>query len=339
MISMIRRCAHRRRHKVKQIGMAFVQTASRFFSMAPDRITAEEEAYFFTWLKTGNATFKRTQAGRFRDVDSAMLLQIEAAGGRLDAILDIGISSGTTTLELLDAARTAGHDTRITATDRSLAARLVNWPLGFSALLEPDGHILQYGIFGRPLRAWRRRLDYVTGMALVQKLAQWTIGRAARRAAMKKQARDVALVSPRLAGTRGVELVEDDVTRGNAAFESRFDLVRAANILNRDYFDEKTLSRAAGNLMRYLRGEGSWLFIIRTHEDGQQNGTLFRRQGNGLAVAHRFGRGSEIETLVLESCIPSASPERTGVRVIGADELTGNDGADTFRLSRHPRHQ
>jgi hypothetical protein len=54
--------------------------------------------------------------------------------------------------------------------------------------------------------------------------------------------------------------------------------------------------------MRYMRGDGSWLLIIRTHEDGQQNGTLFRRHGPALAIVHRFGSGSEIEALVLESC-------------------------------------
>jgi hypothetical protein len=275
-----------------------VQTASRFFSIAPERVTAAEEANFFTWLKTGNATFKRTLPGRFRDIDAIVLERIAAAGGSLADILDIGISSGTTTLELLDTARAAGHVPRICATDRSLAARLVCWPLGFSALLEPGGHVLQYGIFGAPLRAWRRRLDYVTGMILVQKLAEWTIGRAARR----RGGRDVALVSPRLAGTKGVELVEDDVTRRNAAFEGRFDLVRAANILNRDYFDTATLRQSATNLMRYMRSDGSWLLIIRTHEDGEQNGTLFRRHGPALAIVHRFGSGSEIESLVLESC-------------------------------------
>jgi hypothetical protein len=280
------------------IRMLGVQTASRFFSIAPERVTAAEEANFFTWLKTGNATFKRTLPGRFRDIDAIVLERIAAAGGSLADILDIGISSGTTTLELLDAARAAGHVPRICATDRSLTARLVCWPLGFSALLEPGGHILQYSIFGAPLRAWRRRLDYVTGMILVQKLAEWTIGRAARR----RGGRDVTLVSPRLAGTKGVELVEDDVTRRNTAFEGRFDLVRAANILNRDYFDTATLRQSATNLMRYMRSDGSWLLIIRTHEDGQQNGTLFRWQGAGLAIVHRFGSGSEIEALVLESC-------------------------------------
>jgi len=281
-----------------------VQTASQFFSISPDRITAHEEARFFTWLKTGNATFKRTQPGRFREIDAAVLHEIAKVDGALGDILDIGISSGTTTLELLGAAKTAGHDPRVTATDRSLAALLVCWPLGFSALLEPQGHVLQYGVFGWPLRAWRRRLDYLTGMVLVQKLALATIGRAARRAVERGRGRDVALVSPRLASAKGVELVEDDVTQRNPAFRRRYDFVRAANILNRDYFDESILRQAAANLISYLRGPGSWLFVIRTLEDGQQHGTLFRQQGaDGLAVVHRFGRGSEIEPLVLESSV------------------------------------
>lgn len=280
--------------------MVRVQTATRFFSLSPDRISPRDEAAFFTSLKTGNATFKRTRPGRFRGVDALVLDAVGKAGAALSDILDIGISSGTTTLELLMAARAAGHGPRVTATDRSLVARLVRWPLGIGVLLEPTGHVLQYGVFGLPLRAWRRRLDYVTGMALVQALADATLGQAARSAAARGRAREVALVSPRLARTPGVTLVEDDVTRRNLALQHRFDLVRAANILNRDYFDEDTLRRAAANLIGYMRGPGSWLLVIRTHADGAQHGTLFWQTGRGgLAVVRRFGQGSEIEPLVL----------------------------------------
>ncbi len=280
-----------------------MQTASAFFAADPASLTAREEALFFGRLKTGNATFKRTAHGRLRMIDEALVVQLDRAAARVDRVLDLGISSGVTTVELAEALGRSGRSVSVTGTDRALEAFLVDLPMGCRALVEPNGHVLQYEVLGRAVRPWTRRLDYVTGMALARTLVNHMLGPVARaRTAQRAIASSVALVSPRLSRSVGVELAEDDVTCSNPRFVGAFDLVRAANIVNRHYFAADALERAVGNVKSYLRGPGAWLLVVRTLGATDHHGTLFRMNAaRGLDVVERWGQGSEVEALVLQS--------------------------------------
>lgn len=281
-----------------------MQTATKFFSADPSHLTARDEARFFGALRTGNDTFKRTGEARLRAIDEALTECLDQAGATVDAVLDLGISSGVTTIELAEAIRRSGRLVSITGTDRSLAARIVDLPLGCRALVEPTGHVLQYEIWGRAMRPWTRRLDYLTGMAVVRRFVNRTLAPLAfARARDKTQqpGETVALVSPRLARSDTIQLIEDDITIRNATLVGAFDLVRAANILNRHYFDPASLRRAVENVRSYLRGPGAWLLVLRTHGDSDHRGTLFRVASDGdLEVVRRWGAGSEVEDLFLE---------------------------------------
>jgi hypothetical protein len=79
---------------------------------------------------------------------------------------------------------------------------------------------------------------------------------------------------------------------------NRFDIVRAANLLNRNYFDADRLRLMVGNLKSYARRPGGLIVINRTHEDGTNHGTIFRAGDEDVATVHRLGGGSEIESLV-----------------------------------------
>lgn len=280
-------------------------TATEFFSRFPGQITPFDEAEFFGGLKTGNATFKKTADGRFADVDAALVEALAVKRATIDEVLDIGISSGITALDLHGALSKAGYQVRITGTDRSFEAYIVSVLPGCRVLIEAHGHALQYELFGWPLRPWRRRLDYIDGMFLVRSLLDRLFLHRARRilAQAGDRARRVELISPRLKGHEAIKIVEDDICEHNRAFAGRFDLVRVANILNRDYFDEPTLRRALFHLGSYLAGPGAWLLILRTHGRAEHHGTLFRvGDDGGLDPVNRVGRGSEIEELAI-SCI------------------------------------
>lgn len=275
--------------------------------MPVEAITAGHEANFFSGLKTGNNTFKRTEPGRLRTIDAALVARIGEAGGAIRDVLDLGISSGVTTLELRTALQTAGHDVAVTGTDRVLRAELIDLPWGCRALVEPTGHVLQYEVMGRSVRPWRRRLDYVTGMAAVR----WSTNRllassVAERRRAKGFKRAVMLVSPRLSQASAVTLIEDDITVRNQELTGRFQLVRAANLLNLHYFAPAALQQAIGNVLSYLNGPGSWLLVVRTHDAADHHGTLFRVQPEGtLAVVERYGNGSEAEGLILSGSRPA----------------------------------
>jgi len=279
-----------------------VPTATQFFARPLDRISRRYEARFFGGLKTGNATFKRTEAGRMAVIDDRVIKRVASAGARLDEVLDLGVSSGTTTIEMVEALRRAGHRPRVTATDRLINARLVPLPWGCRALVEPGGHVLQYEVLGTAIRPWRRRLDYFTGLAAIGTLTRRLLE---PHIANARSSTPVALVSPHLAQMKGVALVEDDVTIANPRLVGRFDLVRAANLLNRHYFSADGMAAAVANVKSYLRGPGAWLLVLRTHGNGDHHGTLLRMGRTGcLEVVERYGVGSEVEALFTDGPAP-----------------------------------
>jgi hypothetical protein len=110
--------------------------------------------------------------------------------------------------------------------------------------------------------------------------------------------RPLKLLSPALAGTGRIEAVEDDILR-DRYFLHRFDVLRAANILNYCYFDPKTLEKMLANLRERLRPSGL-LIVCRTMPEGTNHGSVFKlgEQGRFSLVAE-LNDGSEITELVL----------------------------------------
>jgi hypothetical protein len=274
--------------------------SAKRFNFGP-AVTAQQEAAFFAALRLPNGTFKTTSDHRMDRLNEFVLAQWKETGFRPAQILDLGVSSGISSVEWLNSLRNSGLDARLTATDIALWADIVPLYPWFE-VLEIEGTVLQYMIFGWGLRSWMRRLDYVTGYALLNWLAQ---GIAAHRS-RTKSGRPVAtarmpLISRRALGDAAITWLEDDVFATNPPhFINRFDAIRAANILNRGYFGAAGIRRALENLRERLVGPGSFLIINRTLKDGTNDATLFRLAHNQRFDVHaRFGRGSEIEDLVL----------------------------------------
>jgi len=281
-------------------------TASDFFSTAPGQISARAEDQFFRAIRNKNRTFKFTGAARLTELDMALVDHLERTGSRISQVLDIGISSGVTTLELVERLQHAGFAPHIVATDLTMRAYIVPVLPGCRALVDDEGHVLQYEFFGLAMNAWQRRLDYVNGMVLVRRAAHAICDARARRAKAAGAGagvRQVALVTPRLKARHDVTPIEDDIMVRNRAFERRFDLVRAANILNSGYFPEASLRRGLSNVLSYLAGPGALLLIGRTVEQSGNHATLFEVAANGqrLNIVSRFGKGSEVEELVLDT--------------------------------------
>ncbi|GLV29222.1 ATP-binding protein [Sphingobium sp. TomTYG75] len=277
-----------------------IVAATEFFSHPAEALPQQVEDAFFSSIKNPNNTFKCTWGGRFGALDGRLVEAVKARGLDVREVLDVGVSSGTTTLDLCDAFAREGYRPRITGTDHAIHAWIV--PLGkrCAALLNPEGQLLQVDLSGRSIQPWRRRLDYLTGMWLVRPILSRIVGGlAARRLREGVGVRKVELVSPRVRNHGLITIVEDDVLAPRDGFGRRFDLVRAANILNENYFAEADLRKAVDNLRSYLKGPGSLLFIVRTRVSGDHHGTLFAMSDSGaLEVVERIGAGSEIEKLL-----------------------------------------
>lgn len=281
--------------------------ASRFFSTDPGQLTPDVEDRFFTALKTRNNTFKRTASDRFQMLDNRCVRRFETTGSPLRAVLDIGVSSGSTTLALRDRLHRVNLRPDIVGTDLSLTAYLVPIAGGMRALVDEQGHAMQYEVLGRAVRAWRRRADYFTGVAgglwLIDRLGRRSIRRALERG--WTGTREVRLLSPRLASQPDIRIEKNDILKRTPDFVGRFDFVRAANVLNLGYFDEPLLRAAFANIFAYLTGPGAWLLVARSSGE-KTAATLFRISPDGgrLLVVDRINGGSEVERLVLSTPLP-----------------------------------
>lgn len=282
-------------------------TARRFFHPSYQSTSTDVEDKFFTDLRTRNATFKRTASDRFRELDELCLKCFADGDAKIDEVLDIGISSGATTLALSDKLRGAGYVGKVTGTDIAIDGRLVTAFPGVRVLTDEAGHPLQYDVMGRVVRPWGRRADYATGMVVVRAVANAWIGGRARKIVEQggRGANPVRLISPRANNHPHVDIQRNDIFENTPAFRDRFSFIRAANILNRGYFGEDDLRRAIANVLSYMTGPGAYLLIARSNK-GRHVGTLFQVSADGryMNVVDRTCGGSEVEWLVLEATLP-----------------------------------
>ena len=275
-------------------------TAAKFFFDGRE-VSPAEESRFFRSLKVRNRNTKQTAHGRLDALNDIAIDLLGAPGRRIRTALDVGISSGVTTAELFDSFRRAGLSPAITATDLSIYATIVHLSKYVRVLIDAAGDILQYDIRGFAVRPWRRRLDRFSGMGLVKSAIERRYAAAAKSAVADPAAQKdrVALINPRLAANREIELREDDLLQRNPDFVGRFDFIRAANVLNREYFDEPTLKRAIEGLTAYLSGPGALILFVRTNDRTGHHGGFYELADDGrLRLVRQVGRGSELAPLI-----------------------------------------
>lgn len=299
-----------------------VPTARRIFFEPPDadeRVQDALEREFFSALRLANGTYKFTYSNRLDDLNDLLLPLLPTA--RPLEVLDVAVSSGISTLEWVRQLERAGVAHRMTAGDLTAEAFLISRGRHLHALADANGYALQYEVFGRALPSPPRRIDRYLNAALWLMRRTLAARFASLRAASCEAAKDevvgdggvmcrrVALVSAQLRARRDLEVVEDDILSG-VWRGRRSHVVRAANILNRSYFDEPSLRRALSNLRARLL-PGGLLVVCRTDDETATNhATVFSLRDDGtLTVVSRLGGGSEVEELALALDQPLKSSE------------------------------
>lgn len=276
-------------------------TATDFFTTDKVNFDAKIETAFYATLKMRNGTFKLTRASRFDEIEHAFKSVLTSRAATIRSVLDIGVSTGVTTAEFADFLSSIGAAAEIVATDLYIDAYIVEPFRGFRILADHDGWPMQYDLGGKAIRPWTRRLDYLTLAFIPRKLARMYFQRQAANLIRQDKHKAVRLVSPRLINRTDIKLIEDDILVRADPLLRRFDLIRAANILNRDYFAEPLLQRAISNIHSYLRGPGALFLITRTDASGRNAGTLFEIDENLIfRTVERSGGGSEIEKWIVE---------------------------------------
>lgn len=273
-------------------------TAKQFYQVKRQQADPAVESQFFSNLKMRNGTFKLTRPSRFAALETEIGPALAERAAVFRQVLDVGASTGLTTIELADFLRAAGATVEVTCTDLFVEAHLVEVAPGFRVLADADGWPLQYDVAGRPIRAWTRRLDYFTLMAVPRLFTRAALRRRLRHMIAEGRSIPFRMESRGLAG-RNIELVENDIFVRTPRFTGRFDFIRAANILNLNYFPAEQIRQAVSNIRSYCRGPRSQVLIARS-KGSHHDATLFELGSEGtFSVRARAGSGSEIERLVL----------------------------------------
>ncbi|MGH8217523.1 MAG: hypothetical protein ACREUT_02980 [Steroidobacteraceae bacterium] len=287
-----------------------IPTADQLYFGRPprDRRQCEtQEDAFFRSLRLPNGTHKTTCRRRLTDLDQ--LVQGLLPRHRPLEIMDVAISSGVSTVEWLDSLARAGIPCHLVAGDAVMDACVISLAGWLKALVDRTGRLLQLDIAGHAVRLppprRRDRVRYFPLLLLMSRIAQANAPRV-RSCCGSGQGvhgpllalRPLKLLSPSLAATGRFAAVEDDILR-DRHFPHRFDVLRAANILNHGYFDRKTLQKMLANLRRRLRPSGL-LIVCRSMPEGTNHGSVFRlgEQGRFSLIA-KLNDGSEITDLVL----------------------------------------
>ena len=286
----------------------------------PDETTttrAQMEKEFFSSVRLSNGVFKTTSTLRLDDVNRALIAVFQKLGVAPKTYLDVAVSSGISTIEWFESLQQARLKPSMTATDLTMTAYLVRLSSWCNVLVDKEGFPLQYECCGFALRPWSPKRYYVLGDCFLTIFYRTLYRRFGQRLGLLKHLKSlqgnpppiddpvikarIKLVTWRLRDNKDIELLDDDITQPTPPqLRSRFEVIRAANILNRDYFSIPQLCEAVRNLRGRLVGPGTFLIIVCTEETGSNHGSVFRLGHRGsFEMLTRVGRGSEIEDIVL----------------------------------------
>ena len=256
---------------------------------------------FCTTLILRNGVSKMTTAHRMDDLLPIIVSYCGKLGQNPLRVLDVACSAGVSTVELHNALVAAGLHAQTFGTDLLMYANYVVDPRGVGVLLDHDGCFLQIDI-GPWASSWqwrrrdivfRPRLSFVARRLIASDLNRF-------RAALDRPAAGygvsrVPLLASLTDGIPDVHFQEENLL--DPIIPGQFSLIRAANILNRAYFDDAGIKRMGRALSVRLAINGL-LLVARTEPSNINVGTLFIRQHNGLKVLQQINGGSEAEDIL-----------------------------------------
>ena len=253
----------------------------------------DREHDFLRRVMLPNGTFKTTGRRRLDDLNEFSLPWVRTLATRRLKIMDVAASSGVTTEEWQLHLQANGIALEMTATDKTPYAYRVHLTRGITALVDAGGNPLHFAVFGCGISP--------------REEGKWAFVK--RRLRRKLQQLSPRLDNaPKISFSSGKLSIEEDdlLAPNNPAWVGAFDVVRAANILNRAYFPGPQLQSMAATLLQRLR-PGGLLIVSRTCEsDDKNDATIFSREDHALKVMARLNGGSEIEQLITEANSRSA---------------------------------
>ncbi len=284
--------------------------ADLFVTAGELRASRELEKNFFDCLRLKNGVYKTTYAHRLDDLNAQVMNHLPAS--RPLQVLDVAISSGVSTLEWVEALEAIKVDYHMTGIDLTIGGLLLSFGDRWHVVLDRTKWPLLFEIDGQwvsnPPRK-RHLLRHFFSLAWIKAaLFLWKRryreadqGRILRILAMPARTRAINLVTPGLVRHPKVAVGEGNIL-AESWNEGTFHIIRAANILNKSYFDVDALTRILTNLRRQL-AMGGMLVVCNTDTDeaALNHATIFALgDNNRFKVLSKMNGGSEVEKLVVE---------------------------------------
>jgi hypothetical protein len=289
---------------------AMSHLADLFVTAGELRGSQELEKSFFDCLRLKNGVYKTTYAHRLDDLNVQVMNYLPAA--RPLQVLDVAISSGVSTLEWVEALDGIQIDYHMTGIDLTIGGLLVSfgdrwhvvldcakWPL----LFEIDGQWVSNPPRKRHLLRHFFSLAWIKSALFLWKRSyrEADRGRILQILGMPARTRAINLVTPGLVGHPRVTVGEGNIV-AESWNQGTFHLIRAANILNKSYFDVEALTKILTNLRCQLATDGI-LVVCNTDTDeaALNHATIFALGANHrFKVLSQMNGGSEVENLVVE---------------------------------------
>jgi hypothetical protein len=286
-------------------------TTRAVFSKPPLPSPRQEalEFEFFRRVTLPNGSFKTTTANRLNDLNQALLPYLRRIPDHPIKIIDVGVSSGVSTLEWHEHLASEHIPCDITGTDLTIYASLVTFAPLLALLIDAKRNILHMDILGcgarpsstgfhAPVTVLMRIL--LRGAMLIERPLAPLQGQVRESAKGRfLTCEPITLLTRRFVDGDSLHLLEEDLLAASdqPQFRGAFHVVRAANVLNRSYFPERQLLQIVQKLKSRLK-ENGLLIVCRTDDTGRNHATICEYSGGTFRVLHRLGNGSEIEDLL-----------------------------------------
>ena len=286
---------------------------------APTRDSAEfldREAKLCKEMRAANGSLKTTARHRLSVVSQLFFDIVARRNLRPRTIVDIGVSSGITTLDWLDDFERHGLDVRMTATDLTINVYFVKILPFLAILVDSNGHVLQIELFRRGIRPWTAgRREYVSGAVAFKKALLGVCRFRLKQLDVRFPIHGVhgsapsviegpyRFVTPELRNRADVILREEDISQAQvAAVPWAADAIRLSNILLLVYFSPEQVCQIVKRVVARCRGENSLVILCRNMPDGSIHASILRMVASGkFEVEARLGPGSEVESYFTQS--------------------------------------
>jgi hypothetical protein len=239
------------------------------------------------------AMSKETVAGRFRDLDGIL---IDLSQHLLNpTVHDVAVSSGITSLELLDRYRAHGLSPRFYISDKFARCLCVQrGPV--ARIYDSYGTLLQGrvgALLADPQASWRfplsrllfLLLDRTTPCLSAQHFTEILLYNRGIREAL----------------TAGA-MTHLDYDVFSSSVDIKFDVVRCMNTITRKYFSPDRIAQALANLGRSLK-PSALLLVGRTLPDGRNDATFFRVLDERFVPERVVNQGADIHDIVTSLAI------------------------------------